>query len=108
MQAGGGDDPTKLLARLDVAVGALLLLTAGGCYAAWRGEVGRPEHHGEVAFLFIYAAWAVIPGIAFIGAGLLTRRTLTRGQLVVTHIAALSSPIVSWLLSWHVLWRVLG
>jgi hypothetical protein len=108
MQADAGEGPTKLLARLDVAIGVLLLVSAGGCYAAWAGDVGRPEHHGEVAFLFIYAAWAVIPGIAFIGAGLLTRRPLTRGQLVVTHIAALSSPIVSWLLFWRVLWGAVG
>jgi hypothetical protein len=50
-----------------------------------------------VAWFLVYAAWALIPGIAFVGAGMLARRPLTRGQLIVAHLAAISSPIVSWI-----------
>ena len=59
---------------VDAALAVGLLLSAGACSMVWAKTSQRPEHRGEVAFLYIYALWAVAPGFALLVAALRVQR----------------------------------
>jgi len=102
MEPSFSPNATRRLVRFNAAIAALFLASAGGCYAAWTSEVRRPEHHGEIAFFYLYAVWAVMPGLAFLLAAALVRHErLGRWRYLIQLIAILSPS-----LSGFVLWRV--
>ena len=64
----------RLLGGLELTVGWLFAVSGAACYGMWYTGI-RGEHHGEIAFLWLYAAFGLPLGIALLIAGLALRRS---------------------------------
>ena len=90
----------RLVSRINAVVGAALAVSALTCYGAWADEVRRPGHHGEVVFFWLYAAWALPTGIAFLVAAWLLRGRVRGAWWYLTQLVALLAPIWVYRLMW--------
>jgi len=73
----------------------LFLVSAGAFYAMWATAVRRPEHHGEVAFFYLFSLWAIIPAASFLLAAILVRQERFGGWRFLVQGVAFLSPVVS-------------
>lgn len=64
----------RLLGGLELTLGWVFAATGTACYGMWYTGI-RGEHHGEIAFLWLYAAFGLPLGIALLIAGLALRRS---------------------------------
>jgi hypothetical protein len=65
------------LGSLELVLGWLFAASGVACYGMWYTGV-RGEHHGEIAFLWLYAAFGFPLGLAFLIAGQALRRSWKR------------------------------
>ncbi len=63
----------RYLGDLEIVLGGLLASTGVACYGMWYSAV-QGEHRGEIAFLWLYAAFGAPLGLALLLGGQALRR----------------------------------